>query len=81
MDILPSLAAKVKQILNIQNPDCVGYDLIFGCPGWVQGAIQANYLIKSGDARKVMVIGAETLSRITDVHDRDSMIFPMVLEP
>jgi len=75
MDILPSLAAKVKQILNIQNPDCVGYDLIFGCPGWVQGAIQANYLIKSGDASKVMVIGAETLSRITDVHDRDSMIF------
>lgn len=75
MDILPSLAAKVKQILDIQNPDCIGYDLVFGCPGWVQGAIQANYLIKSGDAKKVMVIGAETLSRIIDRHDRDSMIF------
>jgi 3-oxoacyl-[acyl-carrier-protein] synthase-3 len=75
MDILPSLAAKVKQILNIENPDCVGYDIIFGCPGWVQGAIQANYLIQSGDAKRVMVIGAETLSRIIDPHDRDSMIF------
>ncbi|WP_442589646.1 3-oxoacyl-ACP synthase III family protein [Pedobacter sp. AW31-3R] len=75
MDIIPSLAAKVKQQLEINNPDCVAYDIIFGCPGWVQGSIQANYLIKSGDAKRVLVIGAETLSRIIDPHDRDSMIF------
>ncbi|MES2417611.1 MAG: 3-oxoacyl-[acyl-carrier-protein] synthase III C-terminal domain-containing protein [Bacteroidota bacterium] len=75
MDMLPALAAKVKQALNIENPDCVAYDIIFGCPGWVQGAIQADYLIRSGDAKKVMVIGSETLSRIIDPHDRDSMIF------
>ncbi|MBC7616599.1 MAG: ketoacyl-ACP synthase III [Pedobacter sp.] len=75
MDMLPALAAKVKQALNINNPDCVAYDIIFGCPGWVQGSIQADYLIRSGDAKKVMVIGSETLSRIIDPHDRDSMIF------
>lgn len=75
MDILPALAAKVKQQLSINNPDCVAYDIIFGCPGWVQGAIQADYLIRSGDAKRVMVIGSETLSRIIDPHDRDSMIF------
>lgn len=75
MDMLPALAAKVKQALAIANPDCVAYDIIFGCPGWVQGAIQADYLIRSGDAKKVMVIGSETLSRIIDPHDRDSMIF------
>ena len=75
MDMLPALAAKVKQMLEIENPDCVAYDVIFGCPGWVQGVIQADYLIKSGDAKKVMVIGSETLSRIVDAHDRDSMIF------
>jgi len=75
MDMLPSLAAKVKQQLDITNPDCVAYDIIFGCPGWVQGAIQANYLIRSGDAKRVLVIGSETLSRIIDPHDRDSMIF------
>lgn len=75
MDMIPALAAKVKQALNIVNPDCVAYDIIFGCPGWVQGAIQADYLIRSGDAKKVMVIGSETLSRIIDPHDRDSMIF------
>jgi len=74
-DVLPSLASKVKQQLGINNPDCVAYDIIFGCPGWVQGSIQADYYIKSGDAKKVMVIGAETLSRIIDPHDRDSMIF------
>ena len=51
MDILPALAAKVKQQLGIENPDCVAYDIIFGCPGWVQGAIQADYFIKSGDAK------------------------------
>ncbi|MGY4383367.1 3-oxoacyl-[acyl-carrier-protein] synthase-3 [Pedobacter sp. UYP24] len=74
-NMIPALAAKVKQTLNIQNPDCVAYDIIFGCPGWVQGVIQANYLIQSGDAKRVMVIGSETLSRITDPHDRDTMIF------
>lgn len=75
MDMLPALAAKVKQALNINNPDCVAYDIIFGCPGWVQGTIQADYLIRSGDAKRVLVIGSETLSRIIDPHDRDSMIF------
>ena len=75
VDMLPALAAKVKVQLGITNPDCVAFDIIFGCPGWVQGMIQADYLIKSGDAKKVLVIGAETLSRIVDHHDRDSMIF------
>lgn len=75
MDMLPALAAKVKQALQITNPECVAYDIIFGCPGWIQGSIQADYLIKSGDAKRVLVIGSETLSRIIDPHDRDSMIF------
>ena len=75
VDILPSLAARVKRLLGIHNPETVVYDIIFGCPGWVQGLIQANYYIKSGEASKVLVIGSDTLSRISDPHDRDSMIF------
>ena len=75
VNLVPTLAAKIKQLLGIVNPDCVAYDLPFGCPGWVQGLIQANYFIKSGDAKRCLVIGAETLSRITDPHDRDSMIY------
>ncbi|MGA1977654.1 MAG: ketoacyl-ACP synthase III [Bacteroidales bacterium] len=75
MDAVPCLAARVKHKLGIKNPDTVAYDLLFGCPGWLQAAIQADYLIKSGDARKVMVIGADTLSRVSDPHDRDSMLY------
>jgi len=75
VDIVPSLAARVKAKLKIENPYCVAYDLPFGCPGWVQGMIQADYYIKSGDAKRVLVIGAETLSRISDPHDIDSMIY------
>jgi len=72
---VPALASRVKALLEIQNPDCVAYDLPFGCPGWIEGMIQANYFIKSGDAKRCLVIGAETLSRVIDPHDRDSMIF------
>lgn len=75
IDIMPSLAAKVKHQLEIENPGTSCYDIIFGCPGWVQGAIQATQMIRCGDAKAVMVIGAETLSKIVDKHDRDSMIF------
>ena len=75
VNVVPSLASRVKALLKIKNPDCVAYDLAFGCPGWVEGIIQANYFIKSGDAKCCLVIGAETLSRVIDPHDRDSMIY------
>jgi 3-oxoacyl-[acyl-carrier-protein] synthase-3 len=74
-DFVPALASRVKHKLGIQNPGCIPYDLPFGCPGWLQGMIQANYYIKSGDAKRVMIIGSETLSRISDPHDRDCMIY------
>lgn len=74
-DILPSLAARVKHLLRIKNPNCVAYDIIFGCPGWIQGVIQADTFIKAGMAKKCLVIGSETLSRVLDMHDRDSMIY------
>ena len=74
-DILPSLATRVKHLLQIENPNCIAYDLLFGCPGWIQGLIQAQAFIQSGIAKKILVIGAETLSRVIDHHDRDSMIY------
>ena len=74
-DFVPSLAARVKHKLGIVNPKTIAYDLPFGCPGWLQGIIQADYYLKSGDCKRIMVIGAETLSRISDPHDRDSMIY------
>ena len=74
-DTVPSLATRVKHNLRIRNPKCVGYDVLFGCPGWIEGVIQAQAFIKSGIAKKCLVIGAEALSRVVDNNDRDSMIF------
>lgn len=74
-DTVPSLASRVKSNLQIKNPSCIAYDLIFGCPGWLEAMIQANAFIKAGIAKRCLVIGAETLSRVTDPHDRDSMIY------
>lgn len=74
-DTVPSLASRVKYNLGIQNPFCVAYDILFGCPGWIQGIIHSMAFMKSGIARKTLVIGAETLSRVIDMHDRDSMIY------
>ncbi|MCB4807695.1 ketoacyl-ACP synthase III [Tamlana sp. 62-3] len=74
-DLLPSLASRIKHSLRIQNPKCVAIDILFGCPGWVEGVIQAKAYIKSGMAKRCLVIGTETLSRVVDKHDRDAMIF------
>ena len=74
-DAVPALACRVKHNLGIKNPACVAYDILFGCPGWVQGMIQADAFFKAGIAKKALVIGTETLSRVIDLHDRDSMIF------
>ena len=74
-DTVPSLATRVKHKLKIHNPKCVAYDILFGCPGWIEGLLQANAYIKSGMAKRCLVIGAETLSRVIDAHDRDSMIY------
>jgi 3-oxoacyl-[acyl-carrier-protein] synthase-3 len=74
-DIIPSLATRVKNKLQIKNPKCVAFDILFGCPGWIEGVLQANAFILSGMAKRCLVIGAETLSRVVDDHDRDSMIY------
>jgi 3-oxoacyl-[acyl-carrier-protein] synthase III len=75
VDMVPCLAARVKHLLAIKNPETVAYDVPFGCPGWVQATIQADYLLRSGDAKRILVVGADILSRVSDPHDRDCMIF------
>lgn len=75
VDMVPSLASRIKHKLGVSNPGCVAYDLPFGCPGWLQGIIQCDYYLRSGDAKSCLVIGTETLSRVCDPHDRDSMIY------
>lgn len=74
-DVLPALASRVKHLLKIKNPQCIAYDLLFGCPGWVQGIIQVDAYFKAKTAKTALVISGETLSRVLDPFDRDSMIF------
>jgi 3-oxoacyl-[acyl-carrier-protein] synthase-3 len=74
-DTVPSIASRVKHLLRIKNPKCVAYDVLFGCPGWIEAVIQSSAFIKAGIAKKCLIIGAETLSRVVDPYDRDSMIY------
>ncbi|MFZ1750378.1 MAG: 3-oxoacyl-[acyl-carrier-protein] synthase III C-terminal domain-containing protein, partial [Saprospiraceae bacterium] len=74
-DAVPALASRLKQKLGIRNPGCVAYDLLFGCPGWLQGVIHSDAFFKAGIAKRILVVGSETLSRVIDPYDRDSMIF------
>jgi 3-oxoacyl-[acyl-carrier-protein] synthase-3 len=73
--LMPNIAARVKQKLNLKKPSTVAFDVIAGCPGWVQAFIVANALIKSGTYKRGMVVGADVNSRAGDPYDRDLMIF------
>jgi len=75
IDQVPNLAARVKAALRIQNPRCVAYDLLFGCPGWVQGLIQADYYLRTDEVARVLVIGADTVARVADPADMDYMLY------
>ena len=75
IDLLPSLANKVKAKLNIKNPACICHDIISGCPGWTQGMITADAYIRSGIYTRGVVVGTDVLSRIFDPFDRDAMIY------
>lgn len=75
VDFMPTMAARVKNKLGIKNRKCITYDMVFGCPGWVEAMILADNLIKAKVAKTILVIGGETLSRVTDPYDRNKMIF------
>ncbi len=72
---MPSMSARLKNKLQIKNRKCINYDMIFGCPGWVEALILADQLIKGGAAKTILVVGSETLSKVTDPNDRNRMIF------
>lgn len=72
---VPSISSRVKHLLGIKRPSCIAYDILVGCPGWLHAVILSHAWFQAGMAKKVLLIGAETLSRVIDVSDRDSMIF------
>ncbi len=71
--VFPSTACIVQAKLGITNT-CPAFDLQAVCSGFIYALATANNFIKAGQARTVLVIGAETLSRITDYTDRSNCI-------
>jgi 3-oxoacyl-[acyl-carrier-protein] synthase-3 len=70
--LFPSTACVIQDRLGAKN--AAAYDLLAACSGFVYGLAQACGLVESGLARNVLVVGAETLSRISDYTDRTTCI-------
>ncbi len=70
--IFPSTACLVQDKLGISN--CPAFDIQAVCSGFVYAIATADNFIKSGSAKCVLVVGAETMSRITDWTDRSNCI-------
>lgn len=71
---MPSMACRVQYRLNLQKAGAL--DIYAACAGFSYGIVLAKGLIAAGTHRKILVIGAETLSKVTDFSDRTScMLF------
>jgi 3-oxoacyl-[acyl-carrier-protein] synthase-3 len=68
----PSSATKVQATLGIN--DCVAFDVHAVCTGFLYALSVADSMLRSGNARKALVIGAETFSRILDWDDRATCV-------
>lgn len=67
---MPSMACRVQYRLNM--PRAGALDVYAACAGFSYGVVMAKGLIAGGTHRKILVIGAETLSKVTDFTDRTS---------
>lgn len=70
--VFPSTACLVQDKLGISS--CPAFDIQAVCSGFIYALSMADSFIKSGGARQILVIGAETMSRITDWTDRSNCI-------
>lgn len=68
----PSTACLVQN--NLKATKAAAFDISAACSGFLYGITVANSLIQSGMAKRALVIGAETLTRITDWTDRNSCV-------
>jgi 3-oxoacyl-[acyl-carrier-protein] synthase-3 len=68
----PATACLVQN--NLKAGKAAAFDISAACSGFLYGVTLADSLIKSGVAKRALVIGAETLSRITDWTDRNSCV-------
>ncbi len=71
--VFPSVACLLQQRLKITNA-CPAFDVQAVCAGFVYALGIANTFIKAGSARNVLVVGAETFSRILNWKDRNTCV-------
>ncbi len=70
--LFPSVAALLQR--DLQAPSAGGYDLLVGCTGFIYALASATAFIKSRLADYVLVVAAETLSRIVNWEDRSTCV-------
>ena len=70
--IMPSMACQLQYRLNM--PNAAALDISAACAGFGYGLTLARSLIRSGMYRKILLVGAETLTKVTDFEDRASCI-------
>lgn len=68
----PSTAALIAHRLGATN--AAAFDLSAACAGFIYGLAQGSALVEAGLARSVLVVGAEVLTRITDMEDRATCV-------
>ena len=71
--VFPSTAAILQHKLGITN-GCPVFDMQAVCSGFVYALTVADSMIKSGTAKRVLVVGAEVFSRILDFNDRTTCV-------
>jgi 3-oxoacyl-[acyl-carrier-protein] synthase-3 len=70
--VFPGTACIIQRRLGISG--CGAFDIQAACSGFVYGLDMADRYIRTGAAQNVLVIGAETLSRLTDWEDRTTAV-------
>jgi 3-oxoacyl-[acyl-carrier-protein] synthase-3 len=68
----PSSATKVQALLDI--PDCIAFDVHAVCTGFLYALTVADSMLRGGNAKRALVIGSETFSRILDWEDRTTCV-------
>jgi 3-oxoacyl-[acyl-carrier-protein] synthase-3 len=69
---LPSLACILQKKMGMFN--AAAMDIVAACAGFLNGLSVANAFIKSGQYKKILVVGVEKLSSITDYKDRNTCV-------
>ena len=70
--VFPSTACLLQQRLGLG--DCPAFDVNAACSGFIYGLSIADQFIRAGNARRVLVVGAETLTRMLDWSDRSTCV-------